>query len=91
MHIYIHVPLQIKAVYPVTNQVCKKMNEFIRKQIRIAPKDGVNGKDVSGLRTIDYTYICSADRTVYIAPFLSLTNRSAFALPRKWSQIAFWA
>ncbi|XP_017856521.1 PREDICTED: probable cytochrome P450 28a5 [Drosophila arizonae] len=38
---------RIKSAYPVTMKVCKKMNEFIHKQIRIAPKDGINGKDVS--------------------------------------------
>ncbi|XP_002056774.2 probable cytochrome P450 28a5 [Drosophila virilis] len=38
---------RVKAVYPVTNQVCRRMNEFIRKQIRIGSPDGVNSKDLS--------------------------------------------
>lgn len=37
---------QIKTVYPVTTDVCGKMTEFIKKQIRIGPKDGINGKEV---------------------------------------------
>ncbi|XP_030563730.1 probable cytochrome P450 28a5 [Drosophila novamexicana] len=48
---------RIKSVYPVTNQVCKKMNEFIRKQIRIAP-DGLNGKDISLCFTTEMVTDC---------------------------------
>ncbi|XP_037935753.1 probable cytochrome P450 28a5 [Teleopsis dalmanni] len=40
-------PSRIKSVYPVTIKVCDRMVEYIRKQIRMAPKDGVDGKDLS--------------------------------------------
>ncbi|XP_023174913.2 probable cytochrome P450 28a5 [Drosophila hydei] len=38
---------RIKAVYPVTNEVCRKMSEWLRKQIRLPPPEGINGKDLS--------------------------------------------
>ncbi|KAH8408011.1 hypothetical protein KR222_010714 [Zaprionus bogoriensis] len=38
---------RIKTVYPVTNQVCGKLTDFIKRQIRIGSKDGINAKDIS--------------------------------------------
>ncbi|XP_064549952.1 probable cytochrome P450 28a5 [Drosophila montana] len=49
---------RIKSVYPVTNQVCKKMNEFIRKQIRIGAPDGLNGQDISLCFTTEMVTDC---------------------------------
>ncbi|XP_030246668.1 probable cytochrome P450 28a5 [Drosophila navojoa] len=37
---------RIKTVYPVTNEVCRKMTEWLRKQIRSPPSGGINAKDV---------------------------------------------
>ncbi|XP_023174912.2 probable cytochrome P450 28a5 [Drosophila hydei] len=38
---------RIKTVYPVTNEVCQKMSEWLRKQIRLAPPEGIDAKDLS--------------------------------------------
>ncbi|ALC48654.1 Cyp28a5, partial [Drosophila busckii] len=37
---------RIKTVYPVTNEVCLKLSDWINKQIRLGAPDGVNAKDM---------------------------------------------
>ncbi|XP_016986200.1 probable cytochrome P450 28a5 [Drosophila rhopaloa] len=38
---------RIKTVYPVTNKVCQKMTEWVKRQIRLGAVDGINAKDLS--------------------------------------------
>ncbi|KAL7740699.1 hypothetical protein ACLKA6_000065 [Drosophila palustris] len=38
---------RIKSVYPVTNEVCLKMTEWLRKQLRLGAPEGINAKDMS--------------------------------------------
>ncbi|TDG43571.1 hypothetical protein AWZ03_009999 [Drosophila navojoa] len=38
---------RIKTVYPVTNEVCQKMTEWLRKQIRSPPSEGIDAKAMS--------------------------------------------
>ncbi|EDW03071.1 probable cytochrome P450 28a5 [Drosophila grimshawi] len=38
---------RIKAVYPVTNEVCGKVSDWLRKQIRLSPPEGIDAKDMS--------------------------------------------
>ncbi|KAH8310770.1 hypothetical protein KR044_002987, partial [Drosophila immigrans] len=49
---------RIKTVYPVTHQVCGKLNEYIRKQIRLGTPGGVNGKDLSLCFTTEMVTDC---------------------------------
>ncbi|KAH8263591.1 hypothetical protein KR044_011089 [Drosophila immigrans] len=38
---------RIKTVYPVTNDVCQKMTDWLNKQLKATPPEGINAKDVS--------------------------------------------
>ncbi|EDW81881.1 uncharacterized protein Dwil_GK25425 [Drosophila willistoni] len=38
---------RIKTVYPVTNEVCQKLTEWLHKQIRLGSSEGINAKDMS--------------------------------------------
>ncbi|KAH8401603.1 hypothetical protein KR009_006773 [Drosophila setifemur] len=38
---------RIKTVYPVTNQVCGKLSDWVIKQTRLGAPDGINAKDMS--------------------------------------------
>nr|AAB95198.1 cytochrome P450 monooxygenase CYP28A1 [Drosophila mettleri] len=38
---------RIKTVYPVTQEVCQKMTDWLRKQIRLPPSGGIDAKDMS--------------------------------------------
>ncbi|KAH8311899.1 hypothetical protein KR044_008518 [Drosophila immigrans] len=49
---------RIKTVYPVTKQVCGKLNEYIRKQIRMGTPGGINGKDLSLCFTTEMVTDC---------------------------------
>ncbi|XP_034473855.1 probable cytochrome P450 28a5 [Drosophila innubila] len=37
---------RIKSVYPVTNEVCMKMSEWLNKQLRLGAPEGINAKDM---------------------------------------------
>ncbi|KAH8403265.1 hypothetical protein KR222_009330 [Zaprionus bogoriensis] len=37
---------RIKAVYPVTNEVCQKLSDWLTKQLRLGAKDGINAKEM---------------------------------------------
>ncbi|KAH8415075.1 hypothetical protein KR215_002227 [Drosophila sulfurigaster] len=37
---------RIKTVYPVTNEVCTKMSTWLKKQLQVAPPEGINAKDL---------------------------------------------
>ncbi|XP_062121582.1 probable cytochrome P450 28a5 [Drosophila sulfurigaster albostrigata] len=39
-------PGRIKTVYPVTNEVCSKMSNWLEKQIQASPPEGINAKDL---------------------------------------------
>ncbi|KAH8412200.1 hypothetical protein KR009_000424 [Drosophila setifemur] len=39
-------PNRVKAVYPVSQSVCKKLVEYIKKQKRMASSEGLNAKDI---------------------------------------------
>ncbi|KAH8358473.1 hypothetical protein KR093_000447 [Drosophila rubida] len=49
---------RVKTVYPVTNEVCGKLNKYIRKQIRNGPQGGINGKDLSLCFTTEMVTDC---------------------------------
>uniref|UniRef100_A0A6P4E8F5 Probable cytochrome P450 28a5 n=1 Tax=Drosophila rhopaloa TaxID=1041015 RepID=A0A6P4E8F5_DRORH len=38
---------RIKTVYPVTNQVCQRLSEWVEKQIRLGSADGIDAKHMS--------------------------------------------
>ncbi|XP_062125332.1 LOW QUALITY PROTEIN: probable cytochrome P450 28a5 [Drosophila sulfurigaster albostrigata] len=49
---------RIKTVYPVTNQVCNKLTEYIRKQSRIGAPEGINSKHLSLCYTSEMVTDC---------------------------------
>ncbi|KAM8717486.1 hypothetical protein ACLKA7_004217 [Drosophila subpalustris] len=38
---------RIKSVYPVTNEVCLKLSEWLSRQLRLGAPEGINAKDMS--------------------------------------------
>ncbi|ALC45485.1 Cyp28a5 [Drosophila busckii] len=50
---------RIKTVYPVTNQVCKQLSEYIRKQMRMGSAQGLNAKDLSLAFTTETVTDCA--------------------------------
>ncbi|XP_005184312.1 probable cytochrome P450 28a5 [Musca domestica] len=49
---------RIKTVFPVTNKVCQTMIDFIRQQMKIGNKDGIDGKDLSLRYTCEVVTDC---------------------------------
>ncbi|KAH8297954.1 hypothetical protein KR018_002763 [Drosophila ironensis] len=49
---------RIKAVYPVSQRVCKQFVDFVRKQQRMAGSGGVNAKDISLCYTTEVVSDC---------------------------------
>ncbi|EDV31778.2 uncharacterized protein Dana_GF14381 [Drosophila ananassae] len=49
---------RVKAVYPVSQDVCKKFVDYIKKQSKMAPSDGLNAKDLCLCYTTEVVSDC---------------------------------
>ncbi|KAH8313387.1 hypothetical protein KR067_005149 [Drosophila pandora] len=49
---------RVKAVYPVSQDVCKKFVEYVKKQIKMAPSEGLNAKDLCLCYTTEVVSDC---------------------------------
>ncbi|XP_043653301.1 probable cytochrome P450 28a5 [Drosophila teissieri] len=49
---------RIKTVYPVTNQVCQKLSEWVDKQLRLGSTDGIDAKHMSLCFTTEMVTDC---------------------------------
>ncbi|XP_073829669.1 probable cytochrome P450 28a5 [Musca autumnalis] len=71
---------RIKTVFPVTNKVCHTMVDYIKQQMKIGNKDGIDGKDLSLRYTCEVVTDCvlglSADTfTNKPSPILDMTKK----------------